>query len=256
MTAPVVTCTVESGIATLMLNRPQKLNALVPAMFDELRGHLDTLAVREDVRLLVLGGVGRSFCAGHDMGGIDVSAPSGDHELLAADTIDLLEAFPRPTIARIQGHCLTGGLELALACDLLVAEETATFADTHGAWGLVPVWGMSVRLPERIGLAKAKELMFTSRRIDGRVAAEIGLIDRCVAEGLLEEAVRQLGAEVLANSPGTNKAYKATLAAQRMMSRDDALRYERGKPFGRPSDAAERLMGGGVRGPSGVSGPA
>jgi len=241
MTAPLVDCKVDGGIATLTLNRPEKLNALNPEMFDELSDHLQALALRQGVRVLVLGGAGRSFCAGHDLSGIDATRPGAAHERRAAETIDLLEAFPHPTIARIQGHCLTGGLELALGCDLLVAEESATLADTHGAWGLVPVWGMSVRLPERIGLAAAKELMFTSRRIDGRAAADLGLVDRCVADGHLDDAILELGEEISANSAGTNTAYKATLAAQRLMSRIDALLYEREMPFGRPTDAAERL---------------
>jgi len=242
MTAPLVDCKVDGGIATLTLNRPEKLNALIPAMFDELRAHLEELSRREGVRVLVLGGAGRSFCAGHDLSGVDATAaPGAAHERRAAETIDLLEAFPHPTIARIQGHCLTGGLELALGCDLLIAEESATLADTHGAWGLVPVWGMSVRLPERVGMGAAKELMFTSRRIDGRTAAGLGLVDRCVAEGHLDDAIRELAEQISANSAGTNTAYKATLAAQRGMSRTDALLYERQMPFGRPTDAAERL---------------
>jgi enoyl-CoA hydratase/carnithine racemase len=242
MTAPLVDCTVDDGIATLTLNRPEKLNALTPATFDELHGHLEALALHAEVRVLVLRGAGRSFCAGHDLSGIDATAtPGAAHERRAAETIDLLEAFPHPTIARIQGHCLTGGLELALGCDLLIAAESATLADTHGAWGLVPVWGMSVRLPERIGFGAAKELMFTSRRISGRVAAELGLVDRCVTDDHLDNAVLELAEEIRANSAGTNTAYKSTLAAQRGMTRTDALLYERQMPFGRPADAAERL---------------
>jgi enoyl-CoA hydratase/carnithine racemase len=91
--------------------------------------------------------------------------------------------------------------------------------------------------------------MFTSRRIDGRAAVDLGLVDRCVGDGLLDEAVLGLGDEIMTNSAGTNAAYKATLAAQRMMSRSDALVYERGKPFGRPSDAAERLSRAAARTP-------
>ena len=150
------------GLATLTLNRPDKLNALTPQVFVQLRAHIDAIAQDKTVRCVVLAGNGRSFCAGHDLPAIAAGehGPSPDFE---AETIDALEALPQPTIARIQGHCLTGGLELALGCDLLVAAESALIGDTHGQWGLAPIWGMSVRLPERVGRAKAKELMFTSR---------------------------------------------------------------------------------------------
>ena len=82
-------------------------------------------------------------------------------------------------MARLQGHWFTGGLELALACDILVAAEATTLGDTHGQWGLVPIWGMSVRLPERVGRSTAKELMYTSRRLSAADAAAIGLVDHC-----------------------------------------------------------------------------
>ena len=137
------------GLATLTLNRPDKLNALTPQVFVQLRAHIDAIAQDKTVRCVVLAGNGRSFCAGHDLPAIAAGehGPSPDFE---AETIDALEALPQPTIARIQGHCLTGGLELALGCDLLVAAESALIGDTHGQWGLAPIWGMSVRLPERV----------------------------------------------------------------------------------------------------------
>src|SRR4051812_10519853 len=153
----------NDGVTTLTLNRPDKLNALTPAVFVALRTHLDDLAKDDAVRCVVVTGAGRSFCAGHDLTAIaeNERAPSRHYE---SETVDALEALPKPTIAKIKGHCFTGGLELALACDLLVAAESAQLGDTHGQWGLVPVWGMSVRLPERVGRSRAKELMFTSRR--------------------------------------------------------------------------------------------
>lgn len=99
-------------------------------------------------------------------------------------------AGPEPTIARLHGHCFTGGLELALGCDLLVAAASTQLGDTYGQWGLAPVWGMSVRLPERVGRATAKELMFTSRRISGTEAAAIGLVDRAVPDDMAERMSR------------------------------------------------------------------
>lgn len=234
----------EDGATTLTLNRPDKLNALNPAVFVELRAHLDAIAEDPTVGCIVLAGAGRSFCAGHDLGAIaDHERPPSRH--FEPETVDALEALPQPTIARIQGHCFTGGLELALACDLLVAAESTRFGDTHGQWGLAPVWGMSVRLPERVGRSTAKELMFTSRRIDAATAAAIGLVDRCVPDDELDAVVDALAVEVLANSRGTNRIVKRLVADRAERTRTEALLHERELPHGLPDDMAERMGGRG-----------
>jgi enoyl-CoA hydratase/carnithine racemase len=230
----------KDGVATLTLNRPDKLNAINIPLMVELRTQVDALAGDPSVACVVLTGAGRSFCAGHDLESIASGerAPSRHFE---PEVIDALEALPMPTIAKIRGHCFTGGLELALACDLLLATEEAKLGDTHGQWGLAPVWGMSVRLPERVGRARAKELMFTSRRLSGADAALIGLVDRAVPEADLDAAVAELAAEITANSPGTNRIDKALLASNADRSRSDALLIERNMPFGMPEDRAERM---------------
>ena len=246
MADPLVLRQDDGAVTTLTLNRPEKLNALNPAMFVELRAHIEALATDERIGCVVLTGAGRSFCAGHDLAAIASreAAPSEHYE---PETIDLLEALPKPVVGKIRGHCFTGGLELALACDLLVAATSTQLGDTHGQWGLVPVWGMSVRLPERVGRCKAKELMFTSRRISGAAAAEIGLVDRCVPDDELDGAVAELVAEIVANSPGTNRIDKALLARRPDMTRSAALVFERSLPFGVPADLAERMRRAGKR---------
>jgi enoyl-CoA hydratase/carnithine racemase len=237
---PLVLRSDRDGLVTLTLNRPDKLNALTPGSFAALRGHLDAIAADESVRCVVLAGAGRSFCAGHDLSSIagGERAPSRHFE---PETVDALEQLPQPTIARIHGHCFTGGLELALACDLLIAAESTQLGDTHGQWGLVPVWGMSVRLPERVGRSTAKELMFTSRRIDGTTAASIGLVDRAVPDDELDAAVDALAAEILRNSPGTNRRVKRLLADHADPARTAALLHERARPYGVPEDMQTRL---------------
>lgn len=230
----------HGSVATLTLNRPDKLNALTPSVFVELRAHLDALAIDDSVRCVVLQGAGRSFCAGHDLGAIASHEPAPSRHF-ESETVDALEALPIPTIARIHGHCYTGGLELALGCDILVAGEGARLGDTHGQWGLVPVWGMTVRLPERVGVSTAKELMFTSRRIDAAEAAELGLVDHIVPDDELEDAVAKLAAEIVANSPGTNRIVKALIADHADRSRSLALAHERVMPHGHPPDMAERM---------------
>jgi enoyl-CoA hydratase/carnithine racemase len=232
------------GVARLTLNRPEKLNALNPAVFRRLREHLDDLATDDTVRCVVLAGAGRAFCAGHDLDAIATREPAPSPHF-EPETVDALENLPKPTIARIQGHCYTGGLELALGCDLLVAGQSAKLGDTHGQWGLVPVWGMSVRLPERVGRARAKELMFTSRRIDGPQAAGIGLVDHCVHDDDLDDTVDRLAAEIVANSAGTNRIVKALLTDRTERTRAEALIHERNLPHGRPEDMADRMRAGG-----------
>jgi enoyl-CoA hydratase len=235
-----VTRSDTAGVATLTLNRPNKLNAITPALMVDLREHLDQIAVDDSVRCVILTGAGRSFCAGHDLTAIasGEQAPSKHYE---PETIDALENLPQPTIAKIHGHCFTGGLELALGCDLLVASESALLGDTHGQWGLAPIWGMSVRLPERIGPSRAKELMFTSRRITGAEAAVLGLVDRACPENELDEVVSRLAGEIVENSPGTNRIDKALVRDAGRMARQEALLREREMPYGMPEDAAERM---------------
>lgn len=244
MTDELVVRADDDGVATLTLNRPEKLNALTPGVFVRLRRHLDDLATDGSVRCVVLAGAGRSFCAGHDLGSISDHEPAPSRHF-EPETVDALERLPQPTIARLHGHCFTGGLELALACDLLVAAESTTLGDTHGQWGLVPIWGMSVRLPERVGRSTAKELMFTSRRLSAAEAAEVGLVDHCVPDDELIDRVDELAAEIVRNSPGTNRIVKQLLADRAERSRRDALLHERELPHGRPDDMAERMRAGG-----------
>lgn len=229
----------DGGVARLTLNRPEKLNALTPELFAELRDHLDAIAADDGVGCVVLAGAGRSFCAGNDLDAIRAGrrGPEG----FEAATIDAMEALPQPVIAQVHGHCVTGGLELALGCDLIVASESAKFQDTHGKWGLVPVWGMSVRLPERVGRSRAKDLMFTARRVDGPTAAAIGLADRCVPDDDLATAVTALTTEITANSWGTSRIDKALIAAGTTLGRAEALAHERTLPYGRPDDTESRM---------------
>jgi enoyl-CoA hydratase len=232
------------GLATLTLNRPDKLNALNPAMFEELRRHIEDIAVDTSVGCVVVQGAGRSFCAGHDLDAIASGerAPSRHFE---PETIDALEGLPQPTIARIHGHCFTGGLELALACDFLIASESTTLGDTHGQWGLAPIWGMSVRLPERLGRSVAKRLMFTSQRVTGTEAAAMGLVDQCVPVDRLDHTVAGLAQAILANSWGTNRIDKRLLTDRWERTRAEALIHERMMPYGMPDDTAERMRRGG-----------
>lgn len=229
------------GVATLSLSRPDALNALSPALFGELRAHVEAIAKQTDaVGCVVLRGEGRSFSAGNDMRAIQSGerAPSPHFQ---AETIEALEALPQPVIGAVQGHCYTGALELALGCDLLVAAESARFSDTHGKWGMSPLWGMSQRLPRRVGPLKAKELMFTGRVVGGPEAAEIGLVNECVPDAELDTRVQELAQEILQNSWFTLRADKMLVNKGQHHTLADGLRYEREHSPGAGPDMAERV---------------
>ena len=230
----------SDGVTRLTLNRPDKHNAMNPATFVELRAHVDAIADDPSVRVVVIDGAGKSFCAGNDLGSIAAGekAPSVHFQ---AETIDNLEALAQPVIAQVHGHCYTGALELILGCDFIVAADDASIGDTHGQWGLVPVWGMSVRLPERVGPAKAKELSFTAKRISGIEAAAMGLANWSVPLDELDASVDHFARQMVANSPDTISMMKRLIKDSANMARTDALERERELPYGTPSDMAERM---------------
>ena len=230
-----------SGVATLTLNRSDALNALSPDLFVDLRGHVKNIAGDvENVGCVVLRGAGRSFCAGNDLKSIKdgQEAPSPTYQ---ADTIDMIENLPQPVIAEIRGHCYTGGLELALACDLLIASTTAKFSDTHGKWGMTPRWGMSQRLPRRIGPLKAKEMSYTARAYSGAEAAAMGLANHCVDDDELETMVQGLAADMIANSWHTLRGYKMLYNRGQDYTFQDGLAFEMAESPGRGPDIQERL---------------
>ncbi len=230
-----------SGVATLTLNRSDALNALSPDLFVDLRGHVKNIAGDvENVGCVVLRGAGRSFCAGNDLKSIKdgQEAPSPTYQ---ADTIDMIENLPQPVIAEIRGHCYTGGLELALACDLLIASTTAKFSDTHGKWGMTPRWGMSQRLPRRIGPLKAKEMSYTARAYSGAEAAAMGLANHCVDDGKLETMVQGLAADMVANSWHTLRGYKMLYNRGQDYTFHDGLAFEMAESPGRGPVIQERL---------------
>ena len=229
------------GIAILSLNRPEALNALSPSLFVELRQHIDNIAVQiADVGCVILRGEGRSFSAGNDLKAIQ-SGEKSPSPHFQAETLDAIERLPQPVIASVQGHCYTGSLELALSCDLLVAGQSAKFSDTHGKWGLSPTWGMSQRLPRRIGLLAAKEMMFSGRVVDGDEAVAIGLANRCVAdENLLEESIA-MAKSFLENSWFTLRSDKLLINGGLDNTLQDGLLWERNHSPGRGPDMEERI---------------
>jgi enoyl-CoA hydratase/carnithine racemase len=230
----------DAGVCTLTFNRAEALNALSPSLFVQLRAHLEALAGDQPAACVVVRGRGRSFSAGNDLKALQ----SGDRPpywTYQAETLDLLAALPIPVVAVVHGHCYTGALELALACDFIVCAESSMFADTHARWGMVPSWGMSQRLPQRVGTARAKQMMFTGRVFTGREAFEIGLVTDCVPDGELDGLVAQLTASITANSAHSNAANKRFVAVSAELGLTAGLEHERTQHPGPSPDMSVRL---------------
>jgi enoyl-CoA hydratase len=155
--------------------------------------------------------------------------------------IQKLAALPQPVISAVQGHCSTGALELALAADLIVAAESARFSDVYARWGLTPVWGLSLRLPHRIGRAKASEMMFTCRSYTGAEALAMHLANYCFPEDRFEAELSRLSSDILANSWYANQVNKRALIGIDGLSLGDAHGLELFKNEGLAPDAAKRV---------------
>lgn len=231
----------DDGLCILTLNRPEALNALSPNMFVELRAHVEDIRGREDdIGVVILRGEGRSFCAGNDLRAIQ-SGEAAPTENFQSDTVDLIENLPQPVICAVQGHCYTGGLELALSADLIVAGSSAKFADTHGKWGMTPKWGMSRRLPERVGIQRAKEMMFSARVVLAEEAVRIGMALEVVEEKALQDHVIGMARGFLENSWHTLRGDKMLVNQGQNHGHWGALEFERRNSPGRSPEVADRI---------------
>jgi enoyl-CoA hydratase/carnithine racemase len=232
----------SGGTTTLTLNRPEKLNALTKDLFEALNRHVVAIG-RESkkVGLVILRGAGANFSAGYDMEEVleYVNAHAKPH--FHSEVIQRIADLPQPVMSVVQGHCSTGALELALAADLIVASGSARFSDVYGRWGLTPVWGLSLRLPHRIGRAKASEMMFTCRSYTGRQAEAMHLANFCFPDDQLEAEVAALSADILSNSWYANQVNKRALLETDGLSLSDAHALEFFKNEGLAPDAARRI---------------
>ena len=212
-------------VETLTLNRPDQLNALSPDLLLEIKAAVEDLARADDVDCVVIRGAGRAFSAG-----VDVKAWSQAKEKLSLDfggkLMAAIAALPMPVVAAVHGICFTGGLELALAADFIVAGESARFRDTHARYGLQAAWGLTQRLPRLIGTAAAKDLMFSSRELSGREALALGLVSRCVPDAEFDAAVQACAQQIATCAPVAVRWVKDQVDAATDLPLDEALAYE------------------------------
>ena len=216
------------GYAVLTLNRPEAMNALSAALRRALAEAVAELAAEPSVRMLILTGAGRAFCAGLDLKELGAAggAPAiGD--MAVADPVRAVAGFAGPVIAAVNGAAVTGGFELALACDVILALEEARFADTHARVGVLPGWGLSQRLPRLVGPGRAKELSLTGNFLAARQAEAWGLVNRVLPAGKLLPAARALARDMLSAVPDMLPAMKRLIDDGYALSFAEAMALER-----------------------------
>ncbi len=226
MTEPVLLVDKADGLALLTLNRPHRLNAL---SLDLRRALFETFAALEadtETRVVILTGAGRAFSAGLDLEELGNGAAIHGRKEVWADTGAAVRSFSGPVIGAINGAAVTGGFEIALACDMLIASTHARFGDTHGRVGLLSGWGLSQRLSRVIGLARAKELSLTGNFLDAQTAERWGLVNRVVAPELLLGTCRELAKAMLSVASEFLPRYKRVIDAGYYMSLDDGMAFE------------------------------
>ncbi len=196
------------GYAVLTLNRPEAMNALSRELRSALARTVRELEADPGIRVLILTGAGdRAFTAGLDLKELGAGASISD-AVEVEDPVKSIEQFSGPVIGAINGVAITGGFELALACDVLIVADTARFADTHARVGIMPGWGLSQKLSRTIGLYRAKELSLTGNFLSAQQAESWGLVNRVVPPAELLPAARRLAEDMLSVVPEMLVAYK------------------------------------------------
>ena len=218
---------VSEQIATLTIDRPEVKNALDLATVGAMRAGLQSLAADPDAAVLVITGAGETaFVSGADIN--DIRARGRDDGLAAINSslFAEIERFPRPTIAAINGYALGGGCELALACDLRIASDTARFGQPELGLGIIPGAGATQRLPRIIGMGRAKHLILTGDIIDAKQALEIGLVSAVTPPGQLQIRARELAKKILRQGPLAARLAKVALNASARVDLDSGLLIE------------------------------
>lgn len=237
MSEPVILVEKSGAVATVTLNRPTAMNALSRELRTAIAETFEALEADKEIRVAILTGAGKAFCAGLDLkelgsdtGGIN--ATIGDK-----DPVTSIGQFSGPVIGAINGVAITGGFELAIACDVLICSESARFADTHARVGILPGWGLSQKLSRAIGIYRAKELSLTGNFLSAQQAADWGLVNRVVPADDLLPTCRKLADDMLSVVPECLPAYKKLIDEGFAEDFGSALKTER-----RTSSAANKAV--------------
>jgi enoyl-CoA hydratase len=227
MTDTVILTEVADRVAIVTLNRPEARNALNPELTAALPDAIAACDARDDVDAIVLTGADPAFCAG-----VDLKSLATDDEVrhvVANEADQLIRPFPettKPVIGAVNGAAVTGGFEVALTCDFLVASDRARFADTHARVGIMPGWGLTVLLAEAIGHRRAREMSVTGNFVDAETALTWGLVNHVVPHDELLPLARQLALDVASNDAAGVRNVLATYREQERTADFDARRIE------------------------------
>ncbi|MCP5180711.1 MAG: enoyl-CoA hydratase [Pseudomonadales bacterium] len=225
MPEPLVLVETQERISVVTLNRPQALNALSTGLRGAISDTFNRLRNDPETEVIILTGAGRAFTVGLDLKELGGEIPP-DAQHASTDLAAALAAMPQPVIGAVNGFAITGGFELALMCDFLIASTEARFADTHGRVGVVPGWGLSQRLPRLIGANRAKELSLTGNYLDAPTAYAWGLVNRVVAPEALLPTCLQLARDILSTEPVTRGEIKRLIDAGWNSTLAEGLRLE------------------------------
>ena len=205
-----VTVERDGPVAVVTMNRPEAMNALSSGLRAELAAAMVEVDSDDTIHAVVLTGAGvRAFTAGLDLKELGVAGlGAANAETPAANPVKAIEQCRKPVIGAINGVAITGGFEVALACDILIASENARFADTHARVGIMPGWGLSQKLSRMIGISRAKELSLSGNFLDAQTACQWGLVNRVVSAEDLLGVAKKLAADVASADPAMIAAYK------------------------------------------------
>ncbi|MBC2715218.1 MAG: enoyl-CoA hydratase [Desulfobacteraceae bacterium] len=217
---------IENQTAIITLNRPERRNSINQALLAGLYDSIEQVSKDDNIRVAILTGNGKSFCSGIDLDAVLVENlfdPRGD----GADLPDVVRACEKPIIGAINGHAITGGLEIALNCDFLIASENATFADTHAKVGIHPGWGMTQLLQQAIGRLRARQMSFTCQFISAQTACGWGLVNEVVAPDMLLDRAKEIAAQICMVNQDLLAVVKKLIDYRGTTTLDDAFTHER-----------------------------
>jgi enoyl-CoA hydratase len=225
---PTILLTKSDGIATITVNRPHVRNALNPATWDLIGEAVSDCARDDSIQVLIVTGAGEeAFAAGADIQWLHDRTMLATLESTVQRVLQSLEDCWKPSIAAVNGYALGGGCELAMACDLRIASEKAKFGQTEVRIGVLPAGGGTQRLPRLVGIAKAKELIFTGEIIDAAEAERIRLVNRVVPHGELMQSAVDLAIKIMARGPLAVRLSKLSIQAGLNYGPGAGYAYER-----------------------------
>ena len=217
---------VENQTAIITLNRPERRNSINQALLTSLYDYVEKVSNDDNIRAAIITGNGKSFCSGIDLDAILVENlfdPRGDK----TDLPDIFNACEKPIIGAINGHAITGGFEIALNCDFLIASENASFADTHAKVGIHPGWGMTQLLQRAVGRLRARQMSFTCQFIDARTAYDWGLVNEVVAPDKLMDRTKEIANQISAVNQDMLSVVKKLIDYRDTATLDGAFTHER-----------------------------